>query len=122
MSLIDDLRKFAEHIPVSHIPGPAEVNGVVGALVAYLEHGGEALRSAIDQVDEDADSVAKLFAPKDEPSPADAPAPAPAPEQPPAAAPSPPAPAAPAAPAADNQAIAKQLADLAAAIAQRPAS
>jgi hypothetical protein len=39
MSLIDDLRKLGNSMPPSHVPGAAEIQGVLGALVAYAEHG-----------------------------------------------------------------------------------
>jgi len=48
MALIDDLRGIASEIPPSHSPSANELSGVVGALIAYVEHGKAVLDAASD--------------------------------------------------------------------------
>jgi hypothetical protein len=48
MALIDDLRTVGNEMPPSHTPTANELSGVVGALIAYVEHGKAALDAASD--------------------------------------------------------------------------
>jgi hypothetical protein len=90
VSLIDTLREVAADIPPSHVPTPAELPSVVGALLTFVEHGEEAFKEASQG---GFDGIVKLLAPPPED---------PAPEQP--------APAAP--PPAADPAASDQLAEL----------
>lgn len=48
MSLIDLLRQGAADVPPSHVPTANELPGIVGALLAFVEHGEEAVVKALD--------------------------------------------------------------------------
>lgn len=68
MSLIDDLRQVAPHVPPSHVPTLAELPGVLGAFIAYVEHGDNVIEAAAGGFDD----VAALFAaPPAPPAPAE---------------------------------------------------
>lgn len=68
MSLIDELRDVAKVFPPSHSPSHGEVLGVVGALVALIEHG----PNLLSDVEREYLTVAKfLGGVVDEPTPAD---------------------------------------------------
>lgn len=60
MSLIDDLRKAADALPPSHKPTVNEVIDLLGAWIAYAEHGVEFLHAA----EQGQQAVADLFASK----------------------------------------------------------
>lgn len=46
MALYDDLRAIAEKIPPSHQPTASELGAIVGAAIAYQEHGKKLLDAA----------------------------------------------------------------------------
>jgi hypothetical protein len=46
VSLIDLLRDGSSDVPPSHVPTPAELPGVLGALMVYVEHGKDAYKHA----------------------------------------------------------------------------
>lgn len=48
MSLIDLLRDGAENVPPSHLPTAAELQGILGALMVYVEHGADAFEKAAE--------------------------------------------------------------------------
>jgi hypothetical protein len=48
-SLIDELRESAAAVPPSHLPGPSELAGIVGALILYHQYGPDFLEAAADE-------------------------------------------------------------------------
>lgn len=113
MSLLDDLREIAKTIDSQFLPSTNEVQGILGAIVHYAEHG-DALLTAAEAGVED---VTKLLEPKTETEAAQPPAPAAT------AAPAPEVPAqAPAPAAATDDELAAQIADLQAQQAARRAT
>jgi hypothetical protein len=71
MSLIDDLRAV-ENFATSHQPVVSEIGPIVGALIAYVEHGEELLEAARADVKareagEPANRVNELLSPAPEP-------------------------------------------------------
>lgn len=98
MSLLDDLKAAAGALDVSLQPNSNEVQGVVGSIVHYLEHGDAFLQAAAKGVED----VSKLLSP-------------PPPEPPPA-------PAAPPAAGGSQADLEAQIADLQAQLAARQAT
>jgi hypothetical protein len=96
MSLLDDLKAAAGALDIQYQPSSNEVQGVVGSIVHYLEHGDEFLKAAAAG----AEDVTKLLSP-------------PPPE---------PAPAAPAGAAGSQAELEAQIADLQAQLAARQAT
>lgn len=77
--LLDELREVAALLPPSHIPVPAELARIVGALVHYAEHGAdliEAARGGTPDEQAHTDAVATVLVSKqpDAPKPGDTPA------------------------------------------------
>lgn len=52
MSLLDSLRKVAAHIDVGHVPTSAEANKLLGAMIAFAEHGDDVLQAAENGAEE----------------------------------------------------------------------
>lgn len=75
MSLIDELRDLGKLIPPSHLPSVGEMAGVVGALIAKVEHGEQVFS---DTIKNDAQKLSDLLG-----GVAADPAPEPAPVTPP---------------------------------------
>lgn len=69
MSLIDELRDLGKLLPPSHIPSVGEMAGVVGALIAKVEHGEQVFS---DDIKTDAQKLSDLLGgttPEPEPTP-----------------------------------------------------
>lgn len=58
MALINDLQEVGKAMPTSHVPTVTEVCNVVGALIAYVEHGSQ----VFDVVKEEAEKFSNLLA------------------------------------------------------------
>lgn len=100
MSLLDDLRHAAQALDIQFQPTANEIQGILGALVHYAEHGDQFLQAA----EAGAEDVSKLLVPP-EPEPVAPPAPA----------------STPSAPATDDE-LRAQLADLQAQLDSRQAT
>lgn len=75
MGLLDDLRRAGQALDIQFQPSSNEVQGVVAALVHYVEHGDEFLKA----IEGGAQDVEHLLVPQPAEAPAEPASPAPAP-------------------------------------------
>lgn len=106
VSLLDDLRSAAGALDIQFQPSSNEIQGVLGALVHFAEHG----KAFLEAAEKGVDDVLALIAPPPEPEPVT-----------PAAPVTVDVPSAPAPPMTDQE-LQKQIADLQAQLATRQAT